>query len=394
MKNFKEIYKRLLHPDHAIVSLVALSIIGILVVCTFNFSFLNPVGRAIKSFTMSSIYYRIMNMSDERETSDLITLVDMTELHHRDSIAHVVEQITEMEPRRLGVDIIFEGHKDDIMGDEALTEAFFGCADKAVVAFKLLDYNGKEFTNAVHSFFTSDVPVTEGFTNAMTDDARSIRRYHVSYPYHGKKVLSLPAQITKAEGLDIENLRTDHIINYKPVNFPVVGWQELSQHPELIRNRIVLLGTTKEESDKHYTPTGKMSGLEVIAYATLSMIEGYSVSEAGFFWCILLAFIVGCLTNMIDTTFKSYARHRKSALMIFITASGFYVKLIYFSIMVILTWTSFLLYVKANYYIDTLLALSVIVFTGEARLIYKGILALLKKFNFNIWRKSIYANEI
>lgn len=386
--------KNLLTLDHVFVTMTSMSIIGVLVLLTFNLSFLNPVARSLKTFTMSNIYYGILNASEEKESSDLITLVDMTELYRRDSIANLIEKVNAMNPRRIGVDIIFEGHKEDLVADSRLTDAFFACTDKAVAAYKLLDYDGSEFTNSVHSFFVEDVPVTEGFTNAMTDEARSIRRYNISYTYNGKKQLSLPAQIAKAEGFDVENCRQDHLINYKPIGFPIVSWKEIDQHPELIKNRIVLLGTTKEQGDMHYTPTGKMSGLEVIAYALLSMIEGFDVQEAGLPLMLLLAFIVGCLTNMIDTCFKQFARNRKSAVMVFFTTSALYVKIIYFSIMVILTWLSFLLYVKCNYYFDTIIALSTIVFTGEGRLIYKGILAILKKYNINIWKKSIYAHEI
>lgn len=386
--------KKIFHPDHLIVTTISLLLIGVLVFFAFNLSFLNPVARAIRGFTMSSIYYKVMNATGEKQQSDLITLVDMTELHKRGDIADLIADIYSMEPRRIGVDIIFEGEKDDVEGDEKLAYYADDCSDKLVTAFKLLNYNGHEFTGSVHSFFTQFLNVTEGFTNAMTDEARSIRSYNVSYNYKGEQKFSLPAQIAMAEGFDVKGKKNQHTINFKAVDFPVVSWKDIGKHPELIKDRIVLVGTTKEEGDMHYTPIGKMSGLHVLAYATLSMMEGYEVSEAGFWLVLLIAFIAGCVTNVVDTVFKTLARNRRSTLMLFIMSSGLYVKFIYFTLMVLLTWGSFALYTRGHFNIDTILALSTIVFIGEGRLLYRGILTVLKRYNISIWKKSLYAQEI
>lgn len=389
-----KILRYIFHIDHAIISLLTISIIGILVFMSFNISFLSPVKRAIGSFSMTSIYYQIMDDEELKDTSDIITLVDMTELSHRDSIAMVIEQISSMQPRKLAVDIIFEGYKDDVNADQRLTDAFFDCADKTVVAYKLLDYNGKGFTNAVRSFFVEDVPVTQGFTNAMTDDARVVRCYNISYDYKGKKCYSLPAQIAMSEGINLSDKPVEHIINYSPIHFPVVSWKDLKYHPELIKDRIVLFGTTKQESDMHYTPLKKMSGLEVIAYAVTSMFEGYDVKKAPLWVALLLAFIVGYITNAIDFLFRLHSQRRENFLMVFIRESNLYLRIIYFLLMVVVTWITFLLYIKAHYYINSILALSTIILIGEGRLIYKGLLAAIaRKHPWPLLTKSLYAPE-
>ena len=53
--------KKIFHPDHLIVTTISLLLIGVLVFFAFNLSFLNPVARALRGFTMSSIYYKVMN---------------------------------------------------------------------------------------------------------------------------------------------------------------------------------------------------------------------------------------------------------------------------------------------------------------------------------------------
>ena len=393
----KKFLKSIFHIDHALASLFTLLIVGLLVYASFNIYFLSPVKRAITSFSMTSIYYQVMNSDEEKEMSDLITLVDMTELTHRDSLAMLVEQITEMKPKQLGVDIIFEGRKDDFAADEQLTEAFFNYSENTVVAFKLLNYNKKEksFSNSVHSFFIyDDVPVTEGFTNAMTDEAKVIRNYNISYDLNGKKVYSLPAQIAMADGVGLDGWPNEHLINFQGVKFPVVRWMDIKKHPELIKDRIVLLGTTQQENDMHYTPIGKMSGLEVLAYSVLSMLEGYDVTEAPLWAVILLAFLAGYVTNLCDYLFRTHAKKSKNFLLVFIRESNLYLRFVYFLLMVIVTWITFTLYVKEHYHINSILALSTIILINEGRLMLKGLVAALtNSFHWKWLSNSLYAPE-
>ena len=393
----KKFLKSIFHIDHALVSLFTLLIVGLLVYASFNIYFLSPVKRAITSFSMTSIYYQVMNSDEEKEMSDLITLVDMTELTHRDSLAMLVEQITEMQPRQLGVDIIFEGRKDDIAADAQLTEAFFNCSENTVVAVKLLNYNKKEksFSSAVHSFFIyDDVPVTEGFTNAMTDEAKVIRNYNISYDLNGKKVYSLPAQIAMAAGVGLDGQPNEHLINFQGVKFPVVRWMDIQKHPELIKDRIVLLGTTQEENDMHYTAIGKMSGLEVLAYSVLSMLEGYDVTEAPMWAVILMAFLAGYVTNVCDYLFRTHSKKSKNFFLVFIRESNLYLRFVYFLLMVIVTWITFFLYVKEHFHLNSILALSTIILIAEGRLMLKGLVAALTNtFHWKWLANSLYAPE-
>ena len=97
--------------------------------------------------------------------------------------------------------------------------------DKTVVANKLLDYNGKGFTNAVRSFFVEDVPVTQGFTNALTDDARVVRCYNIKLRII-KEVSCIHCQLKllcpKASTFLI-SLESISLPNYLPIHFPVVS---------------------------------------------------------------------------------------------------------------------------------------------------------------------------
>ena len=81
-------------------------------------------------------------------------------------------------------------------------------------------------------------------------------------------------------------------------------------------------------------------------------------------------------------------------LMVFIRESNLYLRIIYFLLMVVVTWITFLLYIKAHYYINSILALSTIILIGEGRLIYKGLLAAIaRKHPWPLLKKSLYAPE-
>jgi hypothetical protein len=63
--------------------MLAVMILSLFYFVSMNISFLSPVARAIKDFSMSDLYYHILWTGDEPEKSEVITLVDITDLHKR-----------------------------------------------------------------------------------------------------------------------------------------------------------------------------------------------------------------------------------------------------------------------------------------------------------------------
>lgn len=388
--------RNIFHIDHIIISVITMLVISLLVLVTVNLEFLNPVVYALEGFSMNDIYYRIQHSGTPQENQQ-ITLVDMTELssRDRDKIAHVVEQISSMEPAVLGVDIIFEGLKGNMEADEMLTEAFFAAPENTVLAYKLIDPEPatKTFGGAVHSFFAEDTHQTEGTTNVINSPRGSMNTYP-TYFLQGKDTLySFPVQVSRKMGTAIPQGK-DFRINYKNTVFPVVKWNELEQHRDLIEGRIVLLGSTKEEADKHQTPLGQRPGMEILAYAILSVIEGDNITVAPFWIILLWALLAGWLTNVIDVTVTKRLEHSNSTFILFILKSNLFGRFVSFSILALFTYVSFVLFTKYNYELSSVLALSTSVLIGEGRLLYTAFLAVLKRKGFMIWKKSIYAETI
>lgn len=394
----KAVFRHFFHIDHLIVSAFTIGIIGLLVLITVNIEFLNPVVRAVESFSMTDVYYRIQH-SVTPEINKQITLVDITALssRDRDRIAEIVEKISEMHPTALGVDVIFEGLKGNPDSDEQLADAFFHTPENTVLAYKLTDPDEHTgiFRNAVHSFFVGDTHQIEGTVNVTNNPHKSMTTYPMYFMLNQDTVRSMPVLLAEMLGVSFEPGMKQHAINYKGTTFPVVEWNELEQHRDLIENHIVLLGSTREEADKHYTPLGLRPGMEILAYTILSMLDGTHVYHAPFWQILLWALLAGYLTNVVDYFISKALGRGKSTFAVFITQSEFYDKVISFCIMAILTFITFMLFVKCDYYVDTVLALSTIVLIEEGRLLYVGLLAVLKrKLGWKGVKRSLYAEEL
>ena len=129
------------HRDHWIVTILAFVFMGVLAYVTVSVDFLNPVEQAFNNYSLSDMYYQIDRHGVQPDTSELITIVDMTEYYNRGDLAEILMKINDMDPQVVGVDIIFEGIRDDAVGNELLQDAVKALGDKAVFAMKLKDYD-------------------------------------------------------------------------------------------------------------------------------------------------------------------------------------------------------------------------------------------------------------
>lgn len=396
--------KTIFHIDHLFVAAFALGEIALLLSIIHALHFLDPVEKVVKSMSMADIYYRINN-TGTLQTSRDITLVDITDLSERkrDSIAMVISDVRNMQPDVVGVDVIFERELINVEADNLLTEVFYEAAtdSSTVIAMKLTEPDSRKglFHNSLHSFFTErlmDRHITEGATNVIVEPDRSINQYPVYLQLDGQRIYSLPALMARAvTGRDVKpNKDTEHSINYRGIRFPVVDYRQLADSAHLIRGHKVLIGSTREEVDKHLTPVGLRSGLEVLAFALNSMIEGSHVWVGSLFWKILAALLAGIIMNIIDF-YITRPIDQSGHLMSFLTKSKLYAKVIAFVWMVVFTGITYNLYTMCDVYVNTWLALGTIALTGDGRLIYKSLLTVIyNKRGSKAIDFSIYNNDI
>lgn len=270
--------KYLFHIDHFLVTTLALVLLWLLSIITFNLSILDPVADALDEFSITDVFFEIENNKEENiETSDLITIVDMTDLHNRGDIASLMQEIGLNNPLCVGIDLIFEGEKDDSIGNKELVEAVNNLGETAIYSKKLTDYSGEtdKFANRVSSFFTKDIEVQEAYTNLVNDmSSTRVREFTATQQEGETESISFPAAIaSRFDTTLVSNHKDSYLINYRNVKFPVVKFDEIQEKADLIDGHIVLIGTMTEEQDMHMTPLGKMPGIEVQAYSLLVLFK-------------------------------------------------------------------------------------------------------------------------
>ena len=165
---------------HIIITLLAFVLVATFALIAYNIPFMGPIAEAIKEFEMTDVYCQILQDTngDDEEVSDDITIVDMSELYTRRDLAKALQDIESQQPKVIGVDVVFEGLKEDSIGDEMIAEVALS-NDNIVFSYKLLDYVNDSVGHAttVHSFFAvEEGAVNEGFTNMPRNLYGGIKR--------------------------------------------------------------------------------------------------------------------------------------------------------------------------------------------------------------------------
>lgn len=367
--------------EHSFVCLMTAAVVGLLALIGLNIKFLNPVARAVKEFALSDIYYQMAQTDGETaEMSELVTLVDITRLHKRGDIAQVIEEVNAAGPAVIGIDIIFEGEKDDSTGNLALEDAIIG-AEETVIAHKLTEWKqaDRSFHNHVRSYFTRDIPVMEGYSNVAGDmTSQCLRQLTVERRLDGKPVLSLAAQCAVLYRDDIipESQRADRLINYRHLDFHVVDADSIAAHRDLMENRIVLIGTMTEEQDMHFTPLGKMAGMKAQAFSIQTLLEQRNIYIVSRGWQIALAVLVCWLTAWLQFRLLRFIRRRTSVFGMFLSNSNLFLRFVTFGWMGLITWLSFICYARYHLYVPMGLVLMPVILVSEGRAIYVALVRI------------------
>lgn len=390
-----KLFRHLFAWSHLWVCLIAFSIMGLLLVLSFNISFLNPVARSLRDFSLSDLYYQIAWVSEEKpEESDMITLVDMTSLTRRGDIATCLQEINACSPAVVGVDIIFEGEKDDVQGNAALEQAFIDLPE-TVIAFKLTDYKYADagFHGDVQSYFASYIPVMRGYSNVGDEHVGStLRNLTIERSLQGKPTMSFAAQIATLyrDNALPPTQREDRLINFRHLDFPVVPCTEIRQNANLLRNRIVLLGTMTEEADMHFTPLGKIPGLRVQAYSIQTILEQHNIITLPTGWQVALSILICYLTTLLQYFTSRFIHARRSVIGIFLSNSCLYMRFVVFAWIGLITWGSFICYERYDLSIPMGIILVPVMLVGEARYIFIATVKAFSTLRFNPLRNSIY----
>ena len=74
------------HRDHLLIVIGAFILLGVLSVVTYNISFLNPVAKALKAFSVTDLFFDIQHYGRSEE-SGTVAIVDISDIEDRGDIA-------------------------------------------------------------------------------------------------------------------------------------------------------------------------------------------------------------------------------------------------------------------------------------------------------------------
>ena len=255
----------------------------------------------------SSLSYDIQSKQTAPVKSEEIAIVDISDIYGptaRAEIAELLETIYLMEPKRMGVDVFFPPSRERdnpfvAQIDSTLAETATLISDKTVFVCQLDSFSSTlhGFKHVSHPFFAEPqagenfIPLDEGYANLVQDEpGRPISKYSLRQRAEGQVVWSFAAQVARDYLDDSDTINNESIIRFEPTDFPCMTADQLD--PDLIRDRIVLVGDMRDRGDSHLTPLGMMQGVEIHAYAVQSILHFEGVKSVSTWWLMLLCLIV------------------------------------------------------------------------------------------------------
>ncbi len=362
------------------VTVLAFAIVGIYVLAAFNLKVFNPVAEILEDYSFTDFYYKLLD-TDERETSRIVTIVDMTELRKRRDFAQLFMEVDALHPKAVGVDVVFEGYKEEDLEGDTLLANTVKHLHNFVFSYKIIDAESME-GETVHSFYMPSDSVSEGFTNMPRQLYGGMKRsVSVGREVEGKVVPSFIKKVVDLYAeLEVVPLSEKDInINFSPKHYNVVPYDSILEHRDLIEDHLVLIGAMTEEGDMHYTPQGKIAGVELLAYAAETMLRQSEIKHASTGVTMVTSFIIVFLSVILLSYYKTFTTRKKTLFRVIFGASLIRGLLIA-AWLSLIVWITFILFCRYNYSISLALAMSAIALIYMAENLY-DVIKTLSVFN-------------
>lgn len=367
---------------HIMVIFLAIVIMGFFAIMTVLAKPLDPIKRALGEFSFTDIYYEILGEGSSRDTSRVITIVDLTNLTRRADIARTLEDIEACHPKVIGLDCCFDNVGEDFEGNDSLIRVA-ETYKNIVFAVKMEDWAGDSigWTKPIHSFFYDMTPITEGTVNVprgLYDRVK--RKIPLSETCKGKQWPSFVAQVSRLYGGRdaVKGKKGDMNINFSPTVFRQLSPDEVRSHPELIEDQIVLFGSMHEDIDKHWTPIGKIAGVELLAYGVQTVIYSREIKYVPFIpFCIITLFII-FLVQVVQTIYLRSTGSSRIMFVRYVIGSPYFLNILTFLFLSVFIGISFLVFRLFNVSFNMAWAIAVIAFLGTSRSMYDSIREYVK----------------
>lgn len=352
----------------------------LLTVITFTIPIFNPVVKALKNISAMDLFFQIENKMDVAEVCQDVVIVDMTELQSRSDIGQLLSDIYDARPKAIGVDLIFEGEKDNIEEDLVLEKVVEKIAPITIFANKLVDYDvsEKKFRGCVMSYFRDLYSIEEGYTNLNDNMEHAvIRNTTISQVTIFGKQLSFPVKLAIKSGMKHIEHDGSVIIDFRPIRIPVLSFDQIKKKQNLLKGKVVLVGTMKEERDCYLSPLGKMPGIEFQAYSLLTLMKHTSIAQPSKYVSILIALLLCYVYELFLDAVAIFVRTRKLRMRIFLSESRIlltFLPMLFFSSVTMMAFLIFDIWSTSVDLVIILVMLSMVAFSRRLYWAFKKML--------------------
>jgi hypothetical protein len=136
----------------------------------------------------------------------------------------------------------------------------------------------------------------------------------------------------------------------------------------------------KEEGDMHYTPQGKIAGVELLAYAAETMLMQNEIKTAPEWMTAIISFIIVWISVIWLSWYKQAVGGKKNLILVLLSTS-LVRGLLICAWLGVIVWITFILFRTFNYSISLAFAMSAIAFIYMGENLYDSIkeITLFKK---------------
>lgn len=326
---------------------------------------------------MSDLYH-IIYANRERETyCPDIKLIYIDDCADREEIASVISTINKLEPRVVGVDLIFPT-PTDFVKDSILLNSL-RLSDNIVMSCVLDNSgNGECFNDKYSSFFQDSLTLSEGYINLEGSGGQSIIRNYKPFLFYNSEqgtdtIYSFASHIIHCIAPDhFEKLKVNdgkpELINFKLLRFDSYMSKDTEAYAEEVRGNVVILGSRL--GDWHNTPISpQMEGVVIHAYTVATILYDQEITQVYNWWTKVFTFIITYLFTLVCFVIMSRIIEGASAI----------IRILQFLLLALLVYFgyAFFIYGNKNFYCTQLLF--AVTFASLAIDIYMGLLSLAKK---------------
>lgn len=285
--------------------IVVLSVVTIIVTSNFNLSNISSAimyhGKSAGESFTTDLFFRISNSLGSPEMVNEIKIIDIDKIKSRKKLARLFSRILKMNPRKVGVDIIFRG-KTTADDDSVLLDVIdtLKTSKKFVFVNEYTSSNKTDFVPVLHSFFfEKQDKESQGFSNLIYDPSfMTVRQYRREKQTSEGVIRSLAFQMAYSKEYKENDISSPlQYIDFRKCSFPDINADSLN--PEEIKDSWLLIGSLSKSHDNYNTPIGMMPGVMIHAYTLKTILYDRDIVTVGAFWEWFFLIIVSFMTCLL-----------------------------------------------------------------------------------------------